>query len=180
MLYTANINIERNANPKGVDMPSEERASTEDGLLENHDYIDMRGIDNEYAISVILEEAEILNRIAAIPEDRQQEDLIEIMDELWEACSPLIAFDIGVGGMVHALSAVGCVPISSCNGGVLGDFHSLPHPWVITHAPVSILDFLFEVADRAGVGLANNDNGMLEIYADDIMKFHRMAHLLVT
>lgn len=159
--------------------PSEERASCESGLLENHDYFDIRGIEIEEAIEVIDAEAKLLARIEVIPAEKQEDELNQIEDELYDDFDCLVSFDLGVGGLVTALSAVGCVPISSCNGGGLGDHHRIPHPWVIFHASETSLTFLLEAAEQTDTGLINNTDGMLQAFSDDSRKFNRMARYLV-
>lgn len=180
MINIAAIAIERDVDRKALAMPSKERASCDDGLIENHDYVDIRGIDLDDALAAIKEEADLLKRIADTPADRQEDDLNELEDELIEEMSPLGAFEIGVAGLVYGLSALGCVPISSCNGGAFGGPHALPHPWIIFYAPLSVVDQLLQAAEATDTGLINNYSGMLEAFADDIRKFNRMAHLLVT
>ena len=178
MFHMVAVDIERNVDCKLMAMPSDERAIGADGLVENHDYVDIRGISPEEAIDVINEEAELLDRLAKIPAEDQETQIDEIGSELIEDFSPLREFDLGVAGLVNTLSSIGCVPISSCNGGALGDFHELPHPWVIFHAPPPVLGLLLKAAEQADTGLINNMDGMLEIFADDIRKFNAMARYL--
>lgn len=179
MLYTADVNIEQSVSVSSMEMPDEKRLTSTDGLLENHDYDHLGDISIDEAIEIIASEAELLERIAEIPEELQQEKLLEIYDELEEDCDPLIGFDFGVAGLVHALTAIGCVTISSCNGGVMGDSHAMPYPWIIFHAPTTVVDLLLRSAEEVNASLINNYTGMLEVNSDEIWKFNKMAGHLI-
>jgi hypothetical protein len=56
----------------------------------------------------------------------------EIADEFYEdpGLDPY-GLDVGVASTVVALSPLGCVPLSSCNGGCYGDFHHESHPLIV-------------------------------------------------
>ena len=179
MLYTADVEIKRSACASQMEMPDEERLTCTSGLLENHEYVQMWDVSIDDAIWTITNEAELLARIEAIPEAQQEEKLEEICDELREDCDLLIGLDFGVAGLVDALTAANCVTISSCNGGVMGDVHAMPHPWIIFHAPTTLVDILLQAAEEADAGLINTHTGMLEAYSDDIWKFNRMAGHLI-
>lgn len=180
MIYVAAVKIKRSASPLLLQMPTPERALSESGLLENHDYIPLGEIDLEEADVTIREEANLLRRIEAIPESMQCSALQEIDDELYEEFGPFGTFDTGVTGLIQALSAIGCVTITSCNGGILKDTkHGMKYPCVVFHAPVSTFGLLLEGAEKVDAGLVNTDNGMLELYADDIWKLNRLASFIV-
>lgn len=179
MLYTADVDTERSIDVSLMDMPDEVRLTCTDGLLENHDYAQMWAVTIDDAIDTVAREAELLTRIEAIPAEQQEEELEEIEDELREDCDLLIGLDFGVAGLVNALTATGCVTISSCNGGVMGNNHAMPHPWIIFHAPTTIVNLLLQAAEEVDAGLINTYSGMLEAYSDDIWKFNRMAGLLI-
>ena len=179
MLYAADVVIERSISKNQMEMPDEERRTSTDGLSDNHDYQQMWEVTIDDAIETITREAALLRRIEAIPKDRQTESLEEIEDELRDDCDPLIGLDLGVAGLVEALTAIGCVTISSCNGGIMGDNHAASFPWIIFHAPEGLADLLLHAAEEADTGLINNYSGMLEVYSDNIWKFNKMADHLV-
>jgi hypothetical protein len=160
--------------------PDEDRVASEDGLSENHAYVDVRGVTSDEAREAAEEELILLQRISTV--DGKIQDIIveEIEDSLREEIHPLAGFDLGVGGLVLALSSIGCIPISSCNGGVVGGSHSLPHPWIIFYAPLATIDRLLEAAMVTNVGLINSDNGMLELYSDSVLNFNLMAKYLAS
>lgn len=179
MLYNADVDIEQSVSASLMEMPDEERLTCTSGLLENHEYEQMWDVSIAEASETIASEAELLARIEAIPEEQQEEKLEEIYDELREDCDLLIGLDFGVAGLVNALTATGCVTISSCNGGVMGDDHALPHPSIIFHAPTTLVELLLQAAEEANTGLINTHTGMLEVYCDDIWKFNKMAGHLI-
>ncbi|MFZ6746477.1 hypothetical protein ACO0LC_24860 [Undibacterium sp. JH2W] len=179
MLYTADVVIEQSVNSSLMEMPDEERLTSTDGLDENHDYGQICDVSIDEAIETIANEAELLTRIESIPEEEQEEALAEISDELFDDFDSLIGLDFGVAGLVEALTAIGCATISSCNGGVMGGSHAMPHPWIIFHAPTNLVDLLLWAAKEANAGLINNYSGMLQAYSDDIWKFNRMASHLI-
>lgn len=180
MLYAANVTINRCVSASLMGMPDEDRLTCTSGLVENHEYEQMWEVTIEDAIDTIAREAELLKRIEAIPDTHQAEGLAEIEDEVRDDCDPLIGLDFGVAGMVDALTAIGCVTISSCNGGVMGDEHAESFPWIIFHAPETLADLLLQAAEETDTGLINTHTGMLEVYADDIWKFNKMAGHLIT
>lgn len=179
MLYTADVDIQQSVDASLVEMPDEERLTSRDGLIDNHEYDQMWDVTIDDATETIAREAELLARIEAISEEEQKQKLEEICDELHEDCDLLIGLDFGVAGLVDALTATGCVTISSCNGGVMGDVHTESFPWIIFHAPRTLIDLLLQAATEANVGLVNTHAGMLEAYSDEIIKFNNMADRLI-
>lgn len=96
-----------------------ENADATDGILLNYDYVDMRGFSISEAQEVVAEKAGLLREIGAIGADDERVEALK--DRLCEAASQLSGFDVGTAGAIFALSAAGAAPISSCNGGLLGD-----------------------------------------------------------
>jgi hypothetical protein len=94
-------------------------------------------------------------------------------DELEEA---LYGLDLGMASVVLALSAAGCIPFASCNG---GPGHHEQLPLVVCWArPQRVLDLL-EVADEVGCGLVNADERAVLVYADDVLKMLAFARILI-
>lgn len=180
MFFERNVVIEQVVDTAILAFPNEERAGSEDGLSDNHAYLDMRGVSTNEAKEAVDEEHDLLLRILDIDDEDQDSGIEEIEDLLREEMNPLASFDLGVGGLVLALSSLGCVPISSCNGGVVGGSHSLPHPWIIFHAPLAVIDQLIVAAKAANVGLLNNDGGMLELFSGNVFSFNQMARDLIS
>lgn len=180
MFFERNVVTEQVVDTAILAFPNEERAGSEDGLSDNHAYVDMRGVSANEAKEAVDEEHDLLLRILDIGDEDQDSGIEEIEDLLREEMNPLASFDLGVGGLVLALSSLGCVPISSCNGGVVGGSHSLPHPWIIFHAPLAVIDQLIVAAKAANVGLLNNDGGMLELFSGNVFSFNEMARDLIS
>lgn len=87
--------------------------------------------------------------------------------------------DIGVASSVVALSSAGCVPFSSCNGGAFGGSHDEDHPLVAFYTLPEMVELLLETAQEANVGLENEDEGSLLLYADDIRNMRNYANGLI-
>lgn len=154
-----------------------DNADTEEGLLLNHDYIDMRGLSIADAREVIAEEAQLLGEIEAIGADGDQLD--ELLERLYEDASDLSSFDVGTAGTIFALSAAGAAPISSCNGGLLGQE---PHASQVPHVLFSViperLGPILAAAKIVDVGLLNNA-GNVEVFSSSIPKLHAFAQQLL-
>ena len=82
--------------------------------------------------------------------------------------------DFGVGAAVVALSALGCVPVTSCRGPTLGaQKHSQPAPMVVFYARRIKVPALMRAVEAADCQIVNN-GAKLEIYADDVRKMHAL------
>jgi len=180
MFYEKYVAIERMVDLTLMTLPEEDLVASEDGLMENHQYFDVRGVSFSEAREIIDEENELLKKILEASEVDQEDTVEDISEALREDISPLSGFDIGVGGLVFALSSIGCTPISSCNGGVVGGHHAHEHPWIIFYAPKNVVDILLRAAEHANVGLLNNDGGMLEVFSNNVLAFNRMADVLIS
>ena len=87
--------------------------------------------------------------------------------------------DFGMAAAVVALSALGCVPVSSCRGDSLGARrHDHPAPMVTFYARRIHLEALRGAVTRADVNIVNNA-AKLEAYADDLRKMHAFAEALL-
>lgn len=175
MWYRMDVQIVRHVDP--LKMVPFENADAKDGILLNHDYVDMRGLSISDAQEVVTEEAELLLDIAAIGDDADR--LEELIEELHEAASELSGFDIGTAGTIFALSAAGAAPISSCNGGLLGEgSHSSEVPHVLFSVQKERLAPICAAAEHVDVGLINN-SGHIEVFADSIPKLNLFAERLL-
>mgnify|MGYP003646368629 CR=1 FL=1 len=154
-----------------------ENADAEDGILLNHVYVDMRGHSISDARDVVTEEAQLLLDIEAIAGD---DDLLdELIQGLKEDGSDLSSFDLGTAGAIFALSAAGAAPISSCNGGLIGnDSHSSQVPHILFSINRERLAPILTAAEAADVGLLNN-SGHIEVFADRIPKLNAFAAQLL-
>lgn len=89
---------------------------------------------------------------------------------------PLRGLEIGVSGLVHALSAIGCVTAASCRGHLERSWSDCPV--VFFTAPVSKLEVLAELFRRTGCGL-DEARGFVVAEAPSIVEFHSLAELIL-
>lgn len=104
--------------PKHLGFPDEEVMSSEDGLMGNHYYRDLRWADADDYHRWVTDAEELLEA-----EDPDDEDADFSDNEVW-----LLGLDPGVAPVVAALSAIGCCPVTSCSG---GPGHYEGHPLVL-------------------------------------------------
>ncbi|MBJ7469831.1 MAG: hypothetical protein JHD16_00945 [Solirubrobacteraceae bacterium] len=90
---------------------------------------------------------------------------------------PLGGLEIGVAGLAHALSAVGCLTAASCRSHI-SDRSWADCPVVFFAAPPSRLKVLAEMIHDAGCGLSTGRN-LLTIVAPSIRETHRLGELIV-
>ncbi|PDS69646.1 hypothetical protein [Rhizobium phaseoli] len=99
-----------------------------------------------------------------------------IIEDYMPDGSEVVWFDPGVAGASFALSAAGATPISSCNGGTIGQgSHSSDTPNILLVAGHRMDDA--GVGDSlllAEVGIVPNGE-FAEIFTEDILKFHKFA-----
>ena len=99
----------------------------EDGVAGNHHYEDLRGVTWELASEVLAEETTLISRFLSAAQHLDVEaDQFE--DERLDGDDPLYGLDIGVAGAAFALSALGAVPVGSCNAGGFGGHHVASFP----------------------------------------------------
>jgi hypothetical protein len=105
-------------------------------------------------------------------------DSIEDVDEDWLLSTDSLGdIDFGMGSIVAVLSLLGCSTVTSCRGDCLGTGHAEAHPLVVFFAENEQIALVLEAAKRAEVGLCRYLNAF-QLYADDLLKMHRMAELL--
>jgi hypothetical protein len=143
---------------------SEERAATEDGLNENHSYVDLRRIGFEDLRDALEFEETAFARLEA---EHYADHLIDELDEEWEAAYILPEVDLGLGSAAAAIAALGHVPISSCRGRSSGDGHRHHNPCVLFYANTASTDMLIQIAKMIGISVSNNLD-MVELYTGDI------------
>lgn len=155
----------------------ESEASSEDGICLNLEYADYRGMLVEDAIEGVEEEAQLLVDIAEAGWDTDEAEAV--IDENIESMGLTGPLDPGVAGLVLAISALGGIPISSCNGGLVGiSSHGSDVPHIIFTAPPDVMDRIIPVAMASEVGLIFNQ-GYAEAFADYLPNLHRLARSLL-
>lgn len=157
------VPIERLA-VSGLDWPEEERLETDSGLGGNRQYVDLRDFDWDDYKDAAACEADLIARLEGLEDDDARSELIEA----WESYDDpdvdifaLMGLDIGVASVVLALSASGCVPCTSCNGGAFGDSHHESHPLVLFFSRQPLVPLLLECAEETDVGLVGAEGGLM-------------------
>lgn len=174
----ADVEIKRTANLALLSALDEERAGSEDGLALNLAYFDIRGWDVDHAEFVQKEELDLLRKLADAGWKTDAAE--EVLEEHFSDYSELVGFDPGMAAAVYALSAAGATPISSCNGGTIGQsYHSETIPSILFAAgerfqPKLIMD----AAKAADLGVIANRE-FAEIFADQVLKFNDFAAKLI-
>ncbi|WP_142252784.1 hypothetical protein [Bradyrhizobium sp. UNPF46] len=142
----------------------------------NREYQDLRKIPWEDVEAISALEADLITRLeAATNPDAEHE---AIFDELYEDPLGILGLDIGVASAVAALSAAGCIPISSCNGGAYGGLHREAYPLIAFFARKRQVNLLLDCAKEADAGLENDESGLLILYSNDIRKMRVFAAAL--
>ena len=174
------VEITRIADLTAVAQLDERRASSEDGIALNHAYIDVRGWSIGDAKLVQEEEFAMLQDLAGAGWITDEaEELIE--EHLFSDYSELAPFDPGMAAAVYALSAAGAVPISCCNGGTIGQQHHSEDVPSILFAAGDCFDgvAIMKAAEAEDLGLVPNGE-FAEIFADQVLKFHRFSKNLLS
>lgn len=157
--------------------PDPEEVCDEKEPGENPEYWDLRELSLIEAKRLSDNESEFIERIESAEDPDEEYTLI--LDELYENPDDLMSLDIGVASTVGAISAMGCIPISSCNGGTFGDSHDEDCPLVGFYARTSDIDTLMKIARRTNVGIENGHSGFLVVFADDLRNLRSFADSLI-
>ncbi len=148
----------------------DEEASTVDGMMLNHAYVEVRGCDASDLDHAIAEETAFYDEASELDDD--SDALFDLLDRHFVESES--SFDVGVAAAVVAISTVGGVPISSCNGGWFGDDHRSSVPHILFSITPGEVDIVQRAAAAADCGLTNN-GAHAEIYADELPKLLRFA-----
>lgn len=176
-LISADVVVRWDSGINNVSPLEEEIASSEDGILLNHEYCDYQGVSIEDAMDAVNEESDLLAELEGA--DWNTETAEEIIEANMEAMGLTGSLDPGVAGLVFAISALGGTPISSCNGGVVGiTRHRSDVPHVLFTAPPVVMDRILPAAKRHRVGLIHNE-GYAEAFTDHLPNLHALARELV-
>jgi hypothetical protein len=166
---------QRKIDPKRLGWIDDRRAAARNGLPANQLYVDLRGFKRIDLDAVLEEERTGYQSLEAVGYD---ERAIEEIDRKQATQSVIRIVDFGVAAAVVALSALGCVPITSCRGNSLGNKrHEHPAPMVTFYARRLHLPAIMEAVEAADLYITNNE-AKLEVYADDLRKMHRFAEAL--
>jgi hypothetical protein len=152
-----------------------EEADENGQLAGNHMYQDLRGYTWADLAKAIEIERRLIGRLQAAQDleaeaeqlDDERLDSFEPDDGLWE-------LDIGVASATVALSALGAVPVGSCNAGGFGGHHQGAHPYVAFFLGKARVDEVVSLAQAAQVGLRSDGAGLAHIYGAgdlDLLRF---------
>jgi len=162
----------RDIDPRRLGWIEERRAATRQGLPANRNYVDLRGFRRVDLDAVLAEERA---GYAALEAAGFSEAAVDALDARQREASILRIVDFGMASTVVALSALGCVPVSSCRGNSLGARrHEHPAPMATFYARRLHLEALQAAVAQADIYIVNNE-AKLEAYAEDLSKMHRFA-----
>ena len=168
--------VRRQIDPRRLGWIDQRRAAAQRGLPENGQYVDLRGFQRCDLVAVLEEEREGYAQLAAAGYSQQA---IDQLDARQRQAAIVRIVDFGMAAAVVALSALGCVPVSSCRGNSLGARrHEHPAPMVTFYARRIHLAALGDAVARADISIVNNA-AKLEAYADDLRKMHAFAEALL-
>lgn len=129
--------------PACLGFPDEETMSDTDGLVENHDYRDFRGLPPSLFEEVLEAEAALL----ALPPDHNE-------DEHSDLYEPLMGLEPGVASTVVALSVIGACPVTSCSG---QEGHYEKYPLVYVWLSAEQIALVEQAAGETGVDVRGID-----------------------
>lgn len=171
------IELVREVSAGGLHWPVGHKVEDDSGLGGNRDYYNLRGLGWADVSSVRVEEDDLIARLIAAEDSVEEYEAIE--EEWCEEPGSMMGLDVGVAAATAALSAAGCTPYASCNGGAFGDSHHESHPLVAFYARAQHVPILMSVAERTDCGLERTDDGGLLLYAQDIRNLPRFAAVMI-
>ena len=159
-----------------------EEADESGYLAGNQMYQDLRGygwsdvdrsLEAERRFIARLQAAKDLEAEAASLDD-ERFDCFDPADGLW-------GLDIGVASAAIALSALGAVPVGSCNAGGFGGRHQGAYPYVAFFIGSAEPNLVISIARAAGVGLRSDEAGLAQIFGCgdlDLLGFAELATMM--
>ena len=157
--------IRRKLDVGALAAPPSAAAADDEGYLDgNRSYRDLRRMSWDDVAQALERERELLARLLRADDIEAEAEAIE-EERLETFEDPLFGLDVGVASATLALSAMGCTPVSSCNGGMLGGFHSSTHPVVASYLPAEAAPAALSSAQIVGAGLVLDEAGRAILYA---------------
>ena len=156
-----------------------------DGVGDNLMYEDISGTAWPEVEAVILEEDELIR--AAADRATDSDDFDQLVNYELEQRYPgddfdegplseFAGLDVGVMSAVAALSAAGCVTTTSCRG---HSRHGEPSPLVRFATDEQRLPVVQAAAANARCGLLLDEDGMLQLYAANVLAFVEFARQML-
>jgi len=168
----ANVVRSRTIDPRRLGWLADRRATTRSNFPANFEYVDLRGAPPERVDRLLQEEREAYADLEA---NAFSDSAVDEIDRRQATASALPMLDFGVAAAVSAVSALGCVPVTSCRGPTLGRRpHAQPAPMIVFYARRRHVAPLIESVVEADCHVVNN-GAKVEVYADDVRKMHRFA-----
>lgn len=130
------------------------------------------------ARTVVENETRLLAELGDADRDGDDDAFEAFIEDQFEAPNPYAELDIGVAGAVVALAAVGAWPLSSCNGGLLGGYHSSDVPHILFSCDRPVFNGILSAAEAVDCGLIQNER-FIELFADDLTKLNAFARTLL-
>jgi hypothetical protein len=151
------------------------RAETRPNFPANRDYVDLRGFTLA-DLDAVMDEERI--GYAILEAGHYASHAIETVDRQQRASKLAPMLDFGIASTVVALSALGCVPVTSCRGGSLGAHaHLYPAPMTTFYARKAHTPALLAAVEEADINIVNA-GAKLEVYSEDLRKVHAFAAAL--
>lgn len=151
---------------------SGKRALTRSNFPANYAYVDLRGLSLADLERALDDEGRAYALLEAAHFDQRS---IDEIDRQRATSSFIPMLDFGIVSAVVAISALGCVPVTSCRGPTLGTRrHQQPAPMIVFYARRAQISALLEAVERADCQIVNN-GAKVEIYADDVRKMRGFA-----
>mgnify|MGYP001156573155 CR=1 FL=1 len=138
-----------------------EDAAEDSGLGCNRDYRDLRAMSSADLRRVIRAEANLIDQVL---EGGLNDGAFEMGPD-WQL--EVEELELGTASAVVALSVIGCIPYTSCNGGVFGGTHAADRLMVGFYMRPAHVEIVREASRSAGVGLTNDRCGGVYVVADD-------------
>lgn len=149
----------------------------EDGLGGNQHYRDLRGFSWADVADALDREAAIIERFIACAElDAEAERFEEERAEAFDEAEALWGLDVGTAAATLALSALGAVPVSSCNAGGFGGVHVASFPCVAFYIGTAKPATILAIAEDADLGLDVIEPGIGRLFGRTDFDLHRFAH----
>jgi len=169
-----NLKILRTLDASMLVSIGDEEASSQDGMMLNYFYVDLRGARTEDVSETIAFERQFLRESAELAYDSSE------MED-WPAETTLVMgldVDMGVGSAVEVLPAVEAVPISSCNGGAFTSGYASNVAHVLFSCGPELVPDVLAAAQAADCGLINN-GPYAELYAAKVEDLITFADVLL-
>ncbi len=161
------VDIRRQVDPKRLARLSAAAiaaAEVEGYLAGNAMYQDLVGLGWSDLVEALDAERSLIKRLCQAADLEAEAEAVDEERLEGAGADALWNLDIGVASATIAISALGAIPVGSCNAGGFGGRHQASYPYVAFYLPPKLVDVILELAEQVGVGLIVDDNGLAQIY----------------